>query len=606
MFYGFNYQYLPGASPLLFLYGIRFDLMAIVFTNVLFILFSILPFKIRENLYYQYFLKFLFFIPNSIAILANCVDFVYFKFTLRRTTGDIFHLHGMKQDIINLLPQFIADYYYLVFIWIGLIWLMVYLYSKTNENTAQEKTSSIKYYSLQSLMLVIWLGLAIIAARGGTQFKPAEIITANRYTNATLAPLVLNSPYTILKTLERGSLIFKEYFDEATAHEFFNPIKNPLHRANMKSMNVVVIIMESFSFEYSGLSGNVSYMPFVDSIAKEGLVFTNAYANTKSSVNGIPAVLAGIPQLMNQPFISSSYGANKITSFATLLKKEGYHSSFFHGGNNGTMSFDDFISLAGFDQYYGRFEYENEKKNNGADYDGLWGIYDDKFFSHYAKKLNELPQPFFSSIFSLSSHHPYKLPEPFVNSLPNGSLNIHKSIRYADLALAKLFNDIKNTPWFNNTLFVITADHTGDPESSYYGNRLGMLRIPIVFYQPGSDKLKGENKKVMQQIDILPSVMHLIGYEKPYFSFGENVFDNSKENFAVMVYGDLYQIIDSEKALFFDGSETTALYNLKEDSLLYNNLFHLGNNDEKLLNRLKSIIQQYNHSLINNSQTLSE
>jgi phosphoglycerol transferase MdoB-like AlkP superfamily enzyme len=606
LFYSFNYHYLPGASPLLFLYGVRFDLMAIVFTNILFIVFSILPFKFRGNKYYQICLKLLFLVPNSIALLANCIDIAYFKYTLRRTTGDIFHLQGMGKDIFNLLPQFLADYYYIILIWIGLIWLMIKLYRKTEIVFLKENSSSVKYYALQILMMIVWVGAAIVAARGGTQGKPAEIITANRYANATLAPLVLNSPYTVLKTLERGSLVPNNYFDEATALTYFNPVKKPLYLTTMKPMNVVIIIMESFSYEYSGLSGNVSYTPFLDSIAKEALLFSNAYANTKSSVNGIPAILAGIPQLMNQPFISSSYGANKITSFATLLKDEGYHSSFFHGGNNGTMGFDDFISLAGFDLYYGRVEYEKDKKNKGADYDGLWGIYDDKFFKHYAQKLNQLPQPFFSSIFSLSSHHPYKIPEPFNSSIAEGSLNIHKSIRYADMALADLFENIKNTPWFDNTLFVITADHTGDPETSYYGNRVGMLRIPIVFYQPGSVSLKGENKKVIQQIDILPSVMHLLGYEKPYFCFGENVFEESEENYAVMAYGDLYQIINSEKALFFDGSEITAMYDLKQDSLLYNNLIHNGNNDDRLSNRLKSIIQQYNHSLINNSQTLRE
>ena len=316
-------------------------------------------------------------------------------------------------------------------------------------------------------------------------------------------------------------------------------------------------------------------------------------------MEGLPAILGSLPTLMNNPYSSSSYSGNEITTFATALKEKGYQTSIFHGGANGTMGFDAFSKIAGIEKYYGRTEYGNEK-----DYDGNWGIFDEPFFQYFAQHLDKTQQPFFGSFFSLSSHHPYTLPEKFKGEFKEGPLKIHASIRYSDFALRQFFETAKKMSWYNNTLFIITADHTGTAAEEFYTNSVGMYQIPLVLFKPGS-ALKGSNDGITQQIDIMPSVLDYMNYDKRFFSFGESVFDTTADRFAINYLNNIYQILDDEYVLQSDKDKPLALYHYKTDSLLKNNLLE----KEKLVKykldlKLKAIIQTYNHSLINNRQTV--
>lgn len=601
MFYLFNTAYFSEVSffnLLSFLfYGLRFDVSAIVVTNSLFIFLHLIPLPQRNSRGYQKMLAVLFYVINSIAILSNCADFVYFKFINKRSTADLFRLISAGTDFLNLLPTFIKDYWYILLIWLSLIVLMVYLYRKT----LRQQASVIKYklldYVTQSILWIVSLGLSVIAFRGGAQLRPIMIINAAEYSTAKNIPLIINTPFSIITTIQAQGINESHYFSDNEVEKLYSPLH--VYKKENKSfnkMNVVVIIMESFSKEYIGsLNNNEGYTPFLDSLISQSLVFDNAFANGKKSMEGIPAVVASIPAWMTEPFITSNYGSNRINSLASVLKKEGYKTSFFHGGVNGTMGFNSFAKLAGFDDYYGKNEY-----NNDADYDGNWGIWDEPFFQYFAKQLNQMQQPFFSAFFSLSSHHPFLVPEKYKSMFKDGPLEIDKSVRYSDYALRKFFETASKMPWFDNTLFIITADHTGISSDQVYSNRVGMYRIPIVFYKKDSD-FKGVDHTLIQQIDIMPSILDYLNYNEPFFAYGESAFKNDKKRFTVNYIDGVYQILDSTYVLQFDGNKPMALYNYKKDNVLSQNKIDaepvVSNHLES---QLKATIQTYNSTMIHN------
>ncbi|MDQ3191506.1 MAG: LTA synthase family protein [Bacteroidota bacterium] len=604
LFYLFNYSQFKNIELSVFLSGIRFDLIAVFSTNALFILLSLLPFHFRDHLVYKKMLKYIFLFVNSIALLANCLDLIYFKFTLKRTTTDIFKVPGLREDFINLLPQFVFDFWYIIIIWLVLIIAAAYLYGKTEQLAKRKEKVNFGYYFSHFILLIAGIGITVVMIRGGTQGKPAGIITAGRHVSATFVPLVLNTPFTIIKSFETSNLEPITFFASKDALAIFSPVQRHKTEGDFKKLNVVFLIMESFSAEYTGLYGSTSYTPFLDSISNEGLEFTNAYANGKKSIEGIPAIIASLPGLMDNPFISSSYSANKITSMASVLNEKGYYTTFYHGGNNGTMGFDDFIGLAGFDKYYGRTEYEAEIKNNGADYDGIWGIYDGPFFDYYFDNLNRMKEPFFSCFFSLSSHHPYRIPAKYENAFNKGTIEIHQSVGYSDMELKNFFQKAAKSSWFDNTLFVITADHTGIPSNQYSGNRVGRYHVPLIFYKPGSN-LKGKNEKIIQHVDIMPSVLHYLNYDKPYFSFGQSVFDTSSNGYSITYNGDTYQLINQEHIILHNATELTAIYNYRNDSLLDKNIINYSLPEKEALEKkIKAVIQVYNTSLIENKQSI--
>ncbi len=603
LFYFLNFSYFSDLSigPLfsIMIFGLRFDLSVIILSNFLFISLYLLPFAFRERNWYRALLKGLFLFVNSIAMLANSVDLAYFQFTLKRTNATVFNFFGgeIGNDLGRLLPLFLKEYWYVFAIWIILFLAMYYLYKKVEKNTPLNWTT--KQYVLQLFSLIGFCAFSIIVYRGGFQLKPISIVSAAEYAPAQFVPLVLNTPFSILKTMDVSAITPSANWrirDKEMLKELYNPI-HLAERGEINKLNVVVIALESFSKEYIGAINGKSKgcTPFLDSLISESLTFTKAFSNGKTSIDGIPAIVSSIPTWMNEPFITSPYGSNQINSLANLLKEQGYSTAFFHGGTNGTMGFDAFANIAGYDDYYGRTEYNNEN-----DYDGNWGIWDEEFLQFSANSINIKKQPFFATIFTLTSHHPYDVPKRYKSKFNEGLLPIEKSISYSDFALKKFFETAKNMPWYKNTLFVLTADHTGVSNDPYYTNIIGNYSIPLIYFMPDG-KLKGVDSTITQQIDIMPSVLDLLNFPSTYFSFGTSVFDTSALHFAFIFRNDLFHLIEKDHILEFDGDNSTSLYQYTSDSLLKVDLLYKELViSEKMENRTKAIIQTYQQSLIKN------
>lgn len=602
LFFVFHYSYfadLPVGSFIFLLFAsLRFDLSVIVLSNVLFILAYLFPAKIREKRNYRLFLKSLFLLINTIAILANCVDLAYFRFTLKRTTADVFHFFGGKigNDLATLLPVFLKDYWYIFIIWILLSLLLLFLYNRIEKKRIPLLWSQ-REYTREINFFVIIIIFTVIAYRGGIQLKPISAIDAGEYANVKHVPLVTSTPFTLLKTIDVPTIEPATYFtDEKQMKRLYNPVK-PAKEGVMNKKNVFIIILESFSKEYVGaLNGRKEgYTPFLDSLINESLSFTNAYANAKRSIEGIPAVVAGIPNWMNEPFITSIYGSNRINSLPSLLKKQGYYSAFFHGGKNGTMGFEAFANMSGFDQYFGRKEYNNE-----AHYDGNWGIWDEEFLQYALNIMNNSSQPFLATLFTLSSHHPYSIPEKYTGKFKPGALPIHISIRYTDYALSRFFESAKKTAWFKNTLFVLVADHTSISDDAFYTNNVGNNAIPIIFYA-GDQSLKAKDSTIIQQIDIMPSILDYLHYPQSYYSFGNSAFDHTCSHYAFSYGNDVFQLLEGNFAYRFNGEKTVDLYDVSKDSLLRHNLMNeQKEKSRELEEKSKAIIQTFQQALINN------
>ncbi|MDQ3048973.1 MAG: sulfatase-like hydrolase/transferase, partial [Bacteroidota bacterium] len=205
---------------------------------------------------------------------------------------------------------------------------------------------------------------------------------------------------------------------------------------------------------------------------------------------------------------------------------------------------------------------------------------------------------FFSTLFTLTSHHPYKVPDRYKDVFKEGRIEIHKSIRYSDYALKRFFETIKKMPWYNNTLFVLVADHTSLTDDPFYLNKVGNNTIPLLFFKPGSD-LKGMNSTIAQQIDIMPSVLDYLDYPSPYFSFGNSVFDTTKTHFAFTM-NNSYQLIEGDYSLTFNGTDATELYELKDSSLSKNVIAIEKQVKDRMERKAKAILQTYQQRLINN------
>jgi len=617
LFYAFNPELFPSVTNFSFLFilikGMRFDLSAIFFLNLPVILLLIIPFGFRKEVKYQSIVLVLFYFINIVGLIASTADIIYYRFTLRRISFDIFRYLSLDggSDVSTMLPRFIYDFWYILVICLSLIALLVFFSSRFKVNKQFAYQNTISYFAGQSGMAVIWIVLTVLFMRGGLQAVPINTKTASNDLSPELAPLVLNTPFTLIKSVQGTGLTIEKYYTDQQVNQIFNPEqklpKNASDTSTFRKLNVVVLILESFSAEHTGVFNKdiknpdyKGFTPFLDSLIGQSYAF-KGFANGKQSIEGIPAVLASLPNLLHGNFITSSYSKNNINSLASLLGPKGYTTAFFHGGKDGTMGFDKFAKKAGFAAYYGRKEYNNDK-----DYDGKWGIWDEKFLQYTDQKLNTFKQPFLASIFTLSSHHPYSIPPQYAGLFRKGNLPIQQAVMYADFSLRKFFKTAATMPWYKNTLFVISADHTSEAWLPQYQTRVGEFRIPILFFKPGSN-LVGIKDKVVQQIDILPSVLDYLHFKGKFVSFGNSVFDSTATRFNVTFLNDSYQIVQGDYAMHYDGKLIRALYNYKKDPLLKTNLMDIDRGKAKEMETiLKAVIQQYNNRMINNKLTTGQ
>ena len=501
--------------------------------------------------------------------------------------------------MVDLLPKYIVDFWYVFVVWVLLTFIMIKLYPKVRNINLNYKPN-IRTFLLQFILAIVIVGALYIPARG-IGLKPARIISASDYVSPENMSIILNTPFCIITTFNKNELT-QINSNALTDEHVFSAVKNYKSGDNFIKPNIVIIILESFGKEYVGTYNTYKgHTPFIDTLIATGLSCNNAYANGKKSVEGIPSILASIPSLMNNAFITSQFTNNQINSISSLLAKEGYHTSFFHGGKNGTMGFDKFCNLAGIEHYYGMSEYPYD-----SDYDGDWGIYDDKFYNFYHDKLNKFPEPFFSTFFSLSSHHPYNVPPKFTNKFSKGTLPIHQSIEYADYSLKLFFDSIKNEPWFNNTIFVITADHTSQSNVKQYQTKAGTYSIPLVLYKPNESFFKGEINERVSQVDIFPSLFDYINYPHSFISFGNSIFNKHEKHFVITFRNGIYQFISNDDALYFDGENYKAMYKLSEDTFMDSNYIDTYAVPVDYNNLLKTYILQYNNRLRNNKMVVDD
>ena len=570
--------------------GLLFDTSAIVYTNALYLVLMIAvgAFTLKG----QRVFKWLYLTINGLALAINLGDAVYFQYTMRRTTTTVFSEFSNEGNLGSIIGTEFINHWYLVLLFAVVMFALCKLYAMPRGKHAA---------NLAGLLLIAPLSIA--GMRGGftTAVRPITVSNANQYAqHPTDAALVLNTPFSLIRTIGKSVFTVPNYYQSETE---LAAIYTPEHHKSLTHhptpithKNVVVLIIESFGREYIGALNHdledgkyKGYTPCVDSLIAQSTTFRYSFCNGRKSIDGMPSILSSIPMFV-EPFFLTPASMNDYTGLAGILGKEGYETAFFHGAQNGSMGFEAFAKKTGFQHYYGRTEYE--AAHGTSDFDGTWAIWDEPFFQYYAEEMSKMQQPFMTAIFSASSHHPFAIPEQYKAQFPEEHLPIQKCIRYTDMALGKFFATARKQPWFGNTIFVLTSDHTNQSDHAEYQSDLGGFCSPIIIYDPSHAEGRMEDK-VAQQIDILPTVLGMLGYSKPYVAFGIDVLNTpANDTWAVNYLNGIYQYVKYGYVLQFDGKETKGVYQLT-DRLMRHNQKGKVPQQAQMERELKAIIQQY-------------
>lgn len=597
-FSDYSYQEIAEA----FLLGLRFDVSAIAHLMLIPGLLVILPLpKILDKRRWFIAVSVLFVLAAPLFVMS-WVDIELVRFVKARMTSSTFFLFGEGDftffDLFGNYAVLIVACIFSLSFWTYCLWVIGK--KAQAENNENEFRFSI-YWVLSFFLIIVCL---VIGLRGGIRnSKPLRIV--DTYPDLQLGNWALNTPFTFIKEFRSKPITKKHYFKDSQKRlsylngSFDVPSVMDGHRPD-KPQNVVIFMMESLSQDQMGrINKQKGFTPFIDELAEKSLFFHEAYANANRSIDGVPAVLGGIPAWGSEPFLVSPYANTEFEGLGSLLSAHNYSTAFFHGGKKGTMFLDKFAVRAGFQKHFSKEDYPNS-----ADLDTSWGVFDEPYFQYVAGKLDEMHaqgKPFAVGVFSLSAHFPFNVPEQYKDSLPKGDIPVLRSQAYADMALRRFFETAKNKSWYKDTLFVITADHgTVVHLDSYRHDPLGEWRIPIIYFHPSVRLPKVDTSQPVQQIDILPSVIDFLGISSDkLIPLGRSLFKPGPRTVVVRTNAGIYSIAGNE--MIFEAKNGV-------DPLVYvrGTSQKLPDISQELLLSGHAAIEFYNNGLIQRRLYLSE
>ena len=587
---------------------IMFDNANICYTFMIFILLSILPLSqnILRKKWYKTATMWSYLIGYFFILLTNIGDSVYFSYSRKRFTAEDFHFFENDNTGEIVLKAF-AENWPLTLSIIVMMFVAFWVYRKIDSITKTKYTLTPRtHYACKILILPIAIMLIILGMRGGGLGKGTQPIRANNAaqftTQAIKASIIPSNPFCILRTIGDKPFEKMVFFDDSIALKHFNPIisaKRDSLFGSQKGKNLVIIVMESFSSQHSALlspqlfNGDPGFTPFLDSLMQQGYYYTQSFSNGQKSIEALPSILSSIPSL-GRSFAITPEAFSPMDGMGTYFNDLGYNTSFYNGSESGSMGFSAFARTAGIQIIKSREDFE---EIHGPDlYDGYWGIWDEEFLQYYASDLTKeyeaAKKPFFSTLFTISSHHPFAIPERYEGDFHKLTHDLQRAVEYSDMAMRKFFDTAKQQPWYDNTVFIVIADHDcGD----MFGTRTATQRNGIIhfIYTPDAS-LHGRNDNITQHINIKPTIFQLFGYEKPFFSFGRSDFDNPKP-YNINTNSGFYQWLTEEQVIITAEGELKSVYNYKKDTSLLNNLAPMVNVSD--FERLKGFQQAYSNAI---------
>ncbi len=581
-----------------FLHGVVFDISAICFSCAILILLWMLPTRILAKRSVAILDRALFGILSFITIGLNFIDVEFVRFIGKRFSYEYLGLHQDVEEQAGGIFLVYWKFYVGLFILVG---LLVWLYPKFQAKPKEFWLSGL-------LWRIATIGLVVLGMRGGFGFKPLHPMDAYFSNKSELGLLTLNTFFNVIKTRRDEEIVSRKYFATdaeafSKAKEMTEPTRPPLGVA--KGFNVVILIVESLSTEDMGVANSYpGYTPFLDSLTKKSYYFLYNFANARRSIDGVPAVLCGLPTLMPESIVMSDFVKDRLDCFPKLLHSRGYESWFLHGAHNGSFHFDTFSNIAGFDHFVGRNEFPHRAEEN---FDPYWGVMDEPMLQYAAELLDKSTKPTLVSVFTLSSHNPYYVPPRLKGKFPLGHNMIYESIGYADFSIKRFFEVAEKKPWFSKTIFVITGDHTHATDMSQYSGALGRYRVPLIIYVPGLDKkLPYSPDRITQHADILPTVMDLMGVERPQrLLIGASVFDQGVPGRAYNSLENNYWYLDQKAFATYDrNTDHAVLYDYVHDRTLKFSDRKISNEEALASEQVRNILavaQYYSQGLIDNS-----
>ena len=441
-----------------------------------------------------------------------------------------------------------------VFFWILISYIFIKLFDKIN----QKSSDKLSFGSWLEIPLFLLLTAAlIIPVRGGFQTIPvnqSNVYFSNKmFANHAAVNFIWNFFNTLTHKSDGTNPYI--YFDDETALKIINKTKNKLLESTTDSIlntsrpNVILILWESLPAKIVGsLGGESDVTPNLNKLSKEGILFTNFYANGDRTDKGIPAVLSGyypqpVKRIMRMP--------NKTRSLPMLPKKMmdlGYKTSFYYGGDLNFGNMNTYLRNAGITDFVDGNAFDKK------DWNSKWGAYDDVFMKRFAKDLaTKQEKPFFKIALTLTSHEPYEIKGKYKFGKDTEDNKFRSAHHYTDQVIGNFMKFAKKQDWYKNTLIVIMSDHghsSPKHEGPYFSPK--KFRIPMLWLGGAVNQKHTKIETVASQVDFSYTLLALLKADNKDFVFSKNIFNTSENQFAHYTFNKGFGTLTKEGVFVYD------------------------------------------------------
>lgn len=434
---------------------------------------------------------------------------------------------------------------------------------------------------LKAVSSVLFIALAVLLIRGGWQLAPINQSMAYYSNKPILNHAAVNTHWNLLHDWLKQRSIGKnpyQYFPRAEAQKLVSNLyadkgKDHLSVLTTNRPNVVLIILESLTADViESLGGEKGITPGIEKLADSGMLFTNIYASADRTDKGLIAILSGFPSQAIRSIVKENNKHEKLPSIAMDMKKYGYQTSFYYGGESEFSNIKSYILSHGYDKLVDQASFQEADKNS------KWGAHDHIVFKKQTAELNNQQQPFFSTVLTLSNHEPFELPGK--HRYPGKKLEnkFRSTSFYTDSVLYDFIQDAKRAEWYKNTLFIVVADHGHRlPLSKHESYHPGRYRIPLLFF---GDVIKEEYRgkkidKTGSQTDIATTLLSQLNMPSDQYIWGYDLLNTSRE-FAFFDWDNGFGIITPEQSITFDNVGKNIIYKRKNDYAKNDSILNLG------------------------------
>ena len=540
-----------------FLAGLRFDLSVSAFALApFFILSCILPLN-RHKAY-----RFAWgYLPNIVilwAIAHLVADLIYFEHGNKHLGYEAFVVLG--KDVLILIGSVWQQSPVLLLVILGsmLLYLFAsyYLFAKNFVYGLPQNRA--RYFSTSFLILLVM----VLLARGGWQksfLRPSHAIVSK---NVFMNQLGLNGIFTTFHDmsnrkipdfhtmqLEQAREIVKEEIKYPGA-EFISDtyplLRKQKGNGSGQKPDIFLVIQESWTGKFvkhvgEGYVGGIEVTPFYNRLAEQGLLFTNFFATGGRTTNGLLAVLTGIPDRPGLSYLHSSVSA--FPGLGSILQQAGYETVFVTGSDLEFENMRPHIAQWGFDTIINQDDFSRSGKYKK----GIWGYHDADIFDLVNDLAVDKSKPLAVVVLTISTHHPYKVPHEKFAVFPQNIADADylNAYRYSDWAISEFITKAKQSPKFNNSVFIFVADHSHHRYLNYFEDR----KIPFLIYSPALVP-PGIEKKTASQLDIVPTILGFIDYDFTFAAMGKDLRQPSRHPSAYFAYGNLFGWIDANDFSF--------------------------------------------------------